>query len=534
MASSTLDDTPDLPVIDNVSVLKKKQETRSTDPFKRKAEELQDLEGQSPGFKRHVTAEIKKFRRGTDGTQSKQIHEDKQFLSGYDAYEVVEPQNNFDTLAELYEVSAPHHAAVDAKVANIVGLGYRFVNTPATRRKLEGLSKNEKKLQAAHNKLDAEREKLEETIESWNEEDTFTETLMKVWKDYETMGNGYLEVGRKKDGTIGLLCHVPAQTMRVRRKRDGFVQMTGYKVQFFAHYGAGLDENGKPQRIPNPLGGGAPNEIIHIKKYSPTSGYYGVPDIVAAAGAVAGNKFAQDFNLDFFENKAVPRYAIVLKGATLGQNAEASLLSFFETGLKGENHRSVFIPLPADTDDNKVELKFERIEADAQESSFIKYIQQNLSDILMVHRVPVTKVSVSAGASLALAKDADKTFKEQVCEPEQRNFEKKVINKLLREFTDALELKLNEMSLTDANTQSQIDERGVKNGWMLPNEIRANMGLGGIEGGNERTDPNAKAKQDAENAQITRERDAVRSANRTDSAPGGGARNPKGEGRTTP
>jgi PBSX family phage portal protein len=534
MASRVVEDTPDLPVIESVSVLSKSVETKSSDPFGKEAEQLQALDGQSPGFKRHVTAEIKKFQRGKDGTPSKQIHEKQEFLSGYDAYEVVEPQNNFETLAQLYEVSAPHHAAVDAKVANIVGLGYRFVNTPATRRKLEAMSKNEKKLRAAHNKLDEQREELEKKIEGWNEEDTFTETLRKVWTDYETMGNGYLEIGRNKDGSIGYLGHIPAQTMRVRRKRDGFVQMTGFKVQFFAHYGAGLDDNKKPQRIPNPIGGGAPNEVIHLKKYSPTSGYYGVPDIVAAADAIAGNKFASGFNLDYFENKAVPRYAIILKGATLGQNAESALLSFFETGLKGQNHRSVYIPLPADTAENKVELKLEAIETGVQDASFGNYRKANLNDILMVHRVPVTKISVGEGASLAVAKDADKTFKEQVCEPEQNNFERKVINKLISELSDALELKLNEMSLTDENTQSQIDERYLKQGVILPNEVRANKGLGGIEGGNERVDPNAKAKQDAMNAEVTRQRDSVRSANRTDSAPGGGARNPKGEGRTTP
>lgn len=529
MASRVVDDTVEVPEIDRISVLATGVETTSNDPFSRPAEITKTLDGQSPGFKRHLTAEIKKFQRGSDGTSSKQIHEKQEFLSGYDAYEVVEPESNFDTLAKLYEASSPHHAAVDAKVSNIVALGHRFVETPATRRAMEKLSTDEKKLQAARQKLDVQREELEDTVDSWNEEDTFTETLIKVWKDYETMGNAYIEVGRKKDGTIGYVGHIPAQTMRVRRKRDGFVQMTGFKVQFFAHFGAGIDESGNTKRIPNPIGGAAPNEVIHLKRYSPTSGYYGVPDIVAAQHAVAGNEFAARFNLDYFENKAVPRYAIILKGATLGQNAESQLLSFFETGLKGQNHRSIYIPLPSDTADNKVELKFEAIESKVQESSFTKYTEQNTEFILMAHRVPATKVSVSSGASVATAKDADKTFKEQVCEPEQRILEKK-LSKLIKELTDAFELKLNEMSLTDANTQSQIDEREMKFGITNADEVRARQGKAGIPGGSEPfPDKQQRVKVEAD-----RERDATRAANRTDSAPGGGARNPKGEGRTTP
>lgn len=529
------DDAEDKFVVDGVRVLEKREVYTSNDPFGQSAEVSKHFDGQSPGFKRHITAEVRKFdksrdlekfQRGTDGTSSKQIHERQEFLNGYDTYEVIEPPSNFDTLAKMYEASAPHHAAVDAKVANIVGLGHRFVESASQRRTMEAIAGNETRVQAAHRKLDAERERLDEIIEEWNEEDTFTEILIKVWRDYETMGNGYLEVGRKKDGSIGYLGHIPAQTMRVRRKRDGFVQMTGFKVQYFANYDP---KNKEGRRIANPIGGGAPNEVLHIKKYSPTSGYYGVPDIVAAQHAIAGNEFAARFNLDYFENKAVPRYAIILKGATLGANAENALLSFFETGLKGQNHRSIYIPLPSDTPENKVELKLEAIEAGVQEASFTKYLEANNNAILMVHRVPMTKVSVSSSASLAIAKDADKTFKEQVCEPEQKIFEKK-LNRLIKELTDAFELKLNEMSLTDENTQSQIDERYAKIGAETTDEIRARRGKAGIPGGNETfADKQVKMKAEAD-----REREAVRAANKTDSAPGGGARNPKGEGRTTP
>jgi phage portal protein BeeE len=356
--------------------------------------------------------------------------------------------------------------------------------------------------------------------------------------------------------------------------------VSGFDVQFFANYGAHLDENRQPtgKAVTNPLGGGDPNEVLHIKKYSPTSTFYGIPDIVAAQQAVAGNEFAARFNLDYFENKAVPRYAIILKGATLGSAAETRLLSFFDTDLKGTNHRSVYIPLPGDTADNKVELKLEAIEAGIQDSSFNNYRRANLSDILMAHRVPVTKISVAEGASLAVAKDADKTFKEQVCGPEQSVFEKK-LNRIIKELTDKLDISLNEMTLTDENTQSQIDERRRKTGVETANEQRIRRGDPAVEGGDELFDMNAALKLGQETNQISRQqikqqadaadkahqlameqakqkpgptptgssttakptapspttnrtRDAQRSAGATDSV--GNARNPKGDGRSTP
>lgn len=516
------DEEYELPVIDDIRQLAfTVTSNTSSDSFKKNAEDIKSYRGTDAVFKRRVANDIKKFQRGVDGAETKQI-QDKQFVMGYDIFDVVEPPYNLEYLAKIYvsPAASAHYAAVNAKVANIVGLGYRLVETSKTKRTLERVQGNESRVSTMRRRLDVHRDELLDLLEEFNEEDSFTEILVKVWRDYEVTGNGYLEVGRKRDGSIGYVGHIPAQTIRIRKKRDGFVQMSGTQVEFFANFGHSEDRN--------PIGGGKPNEIIHLKKYSPTSGYYGVPDVVAALNAIAGNEFAARFNLDYFENKAIPRHVIILKGAKLGSNAEQSLLSFFETGLKGQNHRSLFIPLPSGDSDNPVDIKFEKIEAGTQDSSFNNYRKANLSDILMAHRVPITKISVAEGASLAVARDADKTFKEQVCAPEQRILEKK-LNKIVKELTDAFELNLNEMTLTDADTQSKIDERRVKNGIDLANEIRARDGLPGIPGGNKRVDLNQKPTAGAEQ-RANRERDSQRSAGATDSA--GESRSPKGEGRS--
>jgi len=519
------DEDSSLPVIENIFHATYDAPRRNVaDPFEASGEIIKSLGGTTSNFKRKVTNELKKYHRSADHQVSSKQVDDASEVTGYDVFGVVTPPHSLEGFATIYELSSPHYAAVNAKVANIVGLGYKLVETTKTKRALEDMEDDEQKLSRARRRFDLARDELTETIENLNGEETFTEILMKVWRDYEVTGNGYIEVGRKRDGTIGYVGHIPAQTIRVRRNRDGFVQISANKAQFFRNFG---------DDIANPIGGDSnPNELIHIKRYSPTSTYYGVPDIVAAQQAIAGNEFAARFNLEYFENKAVPRHLITLKGANLGSSAQADLLTFFETGLKGQNHRSLFIPLPADDATNKVEFKIEKIESDGQDASFKDYRKSNMSEILMAHRVPVSKVSTADGASLAIARDADKTFKEQVCQPEQKIFEKK-LNRIIKEFTDAFELDLNEMTLTDANTQSQIDERMVKNGVWTANEVRIRDGMPGIDGGDERVDLNAPAKIAAQKAEETanRQRDSVRSASATDSA--GEARNPKGEGRTT-
>lgn len=491
------------------------------DPFAKKASELNEMEGLSRSFKISTTKQLQKFYRGVDGAASKK--EETEDVTGYNAFKVMLPPYNLDYLAKLYEVSPPHYSAVKAKVANIVGLGYDFILSPNAKMAVDKIE-TEEKTKKMRARLEREKQKLFDWIASCNEEDDFIETLIKVWTDYEVTGNGYLEIGRTTSGSIGYIGHVPSTTMRIRQRRDGFVQIISNKAVFFRNFG--------DQKTPNPVGSDTrPNEVIHIKKYSPTNGFYGVPDVVAAKAAVAGNEFATRFNLDYFENKAVPRYVIVIKGGRLSPAAERRITEFFQTSLKGKNHRTLYVPLPPDEQERKTSFEMKPVEAGTQDSSFNNYRKGNLSDILMAHRVPLSKVGLAEGVSLAVARDADKTFKEQVCRPEQTIFENK-LNKIIKEVTDVFLIHLNELSLTDEDTQSKIDERYIRNQVVVPNEIRARKGLPGLDGGDKVVQQGAQANAEARaQTNQTRSRDAERSANSPDRS--GEARNPQGEGRQT-
>ena len=423
-------------------------------------------------------------------------------------------------LAQLYDVSPYHHSAVNAKAANVVCLGYKFEETWATTKKVEEAMESPKKLDKLRSKIEEARVQMREYFESLNSDDSFIENMKKVYIDLESTGNAYLEVGRTATGKIGYIGHIPTTTMRIRRHRDGFVQVVYNRYTFFRNFG---DIETPDQIGTDPQ----PNEVIHFKKFTPSNTYYGVPDILSAKNAVAGDEFAQRFNLDYFENKAVPRYIITVKGAKLNADSERKLLEFFQTGLKGRNHRTLYIPLPSDGENSRVEFKMEPIEAGIQDSSFNNYAIENRDRILIAHRVPISKIGMPQGVSLANAKDADKTFKEQVCRPMQEELEYKV-NKIVAEFTDAFVLRFEELSLTDEETMARIDDTYLKDKVVLPNEVRARKGLAPIEGGDVPLELKPQQAADAV-ADGTRARDTQRNLNAPDKQ--GGGRNPKGEGR---
>ena len=499
-----------------------KKDEKSNDPFAVGLEDLKKFRGLGSSFKRRINREFSKSFTGIEETGSQQ-NLLAQAITGYAMFDLIEPPYNQEYLSKIYEISTYNYAAINAKVANIVGLGYDFVETKKTNDAFDSIT-DSKQLERARRKLNKLRQDVHAWLDTTNDEDTFTQTLIKVYTDLEATGNGYIEIGRTTGGNIGYIGHIPAKTMRVRRLRDGFIQLLYGKAVFFNNFGDSETEN--------PIAGqeDRPNEIIHLKKYTPMNNYYGVPDIVAAQVALTGNEFSGRYNLDYFENKAVPRYIITVKGAKLSPESERKLLEFFQVGLKGKNHRSLYVPLPSDTPDSKVEFKMEPIEAGNQEGSFEKYRKSNRDEILLAHRVPINKIGTPEGVNLAVARDADKTFKEQVCRPAQRNIEKR-LSKIISEKTDIFILKFNELTLTDEDTQSKIDERYLRMKVVVPNEIRARMGLQGLSGGDVPVELNPKAAAEA-TAQATgnRQRDQERQANQADND---GSRNAQGEGRQT-
>lgn len=532
-------------IVDNVDAFKQQ------DPFNKSWDDIKGLSGLDTNFKRRATRMAKNMAYGyetrTDNSvandpnqqymssalavasgledaRSKEINPGQVFRNGYGMFDVITPPWNLYELANYYDTSFANHAAIDAKVENIVGLGYDFEVSPRTMARLESNS-DSAAVNRARNRIERLKIEMRDWLENLNDEESFTHTLTKFFTDVQATGNGYLEIGRTTKGKIGYIGHIPATTMRARRLRDGYVQIIGQKVVYFRNFGA----TNKNPITTDPR----PNEIIHYKEYSPLNTFYGVPDIMSAITSLHGDQLASQYNIDYFGNKGVPRYVVTLKGAQLSADAEDKMFRFLQNSLKGQNHRTLYIPLPADSDNSKVEFKMEPIENGVQEASFKEYRRQNRDDILIAHQVPLSKIGGGDSTSIANALAQDRTFKEQVSRPAQTNLAK-MINKIIKEETDVLEFKFNELTLTDEIAQSQILERYVKNQIMVPNEAREALGLPQRPDGDSPFVMSSRQATDARaNTAQNRERDAERSNNQSDSPATISGRNAQGEGRSS-
>ena len=504
---------------------------KEQDPFNKSWDALKEFTGLDQNFRRRTARNIGKaldvnsaaYQDSANVTPtgvdagSKAINPGTVYRNGYGLFDVITPPYNLYELANFYDTSFANHAAIDAKVANIVGLGYTFELTDRASMSFEG--KESSAVDKARKRVERLKLEMRDWLENLNDDDSFTKTMEKVYTDVEATGNGFIEVGRTVNGDIGYVGHIPSTTVRIRRLRDGFMQIIGNKVVYFRNFGA---------INPNPVTADPrPNEIIHIKEYSPLNTYYGIPDIVAAIPSLLGDQLASQYNIDYFENKAVPRYVVTLKGAKLSNEAEDKMFRFLQTGLKAQSHRTLYIPLPGDTDQNKVDFKMEPIENGIQDGSFKEYRKQNRDDILVAHQVPISKLGGTDSAAIAASIAQDRTFKEQVSRPAQGHLNK-IISKIIKEKTDILELKFNELTLTDEITQSQIIERYIKTQVMLPDEARETLGMPQRPDGGG-SEPFQPKPADTSN----RQRDAERANSQSDGSATTTGRNPKGEGRAS-
>ena len=502
-----------------------KVNAKNPDPFKGQWTSLRKFSGLEKNFKRRTDRSFEKAEvertKGAGDAKTKQLNPSLQIYNGYSVFDVVQPQFDIDRLAHYYTTHPYNHAAVDTKVANMVSLGYKWELTAASKLKLQAKS-TEEQVRAANRKIDRQRLMLNKWLDSLNKDYTFSTIMENVVTDLEAVGNGYLEVGRKSNKQVGYIGHIPATSLRVRTKKDGFVQIIGNKAVFFANYG--VDNIGYNPVTSDPN----PNQIIHFKEYSPTNTFYGVPDIVAAGQAAVGDQLAQQYNIDYFENKAVPRYVVYVKGAKLSSDSERRLFEFMQNNLKGNSHRTLLIPLPPDNEQSKVEFKMEPIEAGVQEGSFTKYHADNSQDILAAHQVPMSKIGQGDG-SLAGTLASDRTFKEQVARPGQRLIEKQV-NKIVSEVTDVVELRFKELTLTDEQAAAQVAEKYLRSQVLTPNEVREQLGYPAIDGGDEVIELNARQAADSENERRGSDSRAVeRENNQADSPITVNGRKPQGE-----
>lgn len=395
---------------------------------------------------------------------------------------IIDPPFNLSLLYDWLYVSSVHGACVSQKVIDIVEIGHRLVGNPALP---DGVTPDP-----------AQKTRLEIFVGDPNDqEETFLEIMSKTVTDFEAVGNGYLEAVRGPETAVQPLAvyHMASPTVRVRRDRDrklGYVQIRGGRRRYFKAYG---DERVIDNQTGEILAAGAQipierqaSEVIHFKMYTHLSEFYGAPTWLSSLSAMLGDMKARDYNIEFFDNKAVPAYAVVAQGGRLTDESKEMLRQFFAHELKGKHHRTVVLDAVPGKDGAQVSVTFEKLAVDIKDASFRLFRQDNAEEILIAHKMPPYRVGWARTGSLggATAVEMTQIYKESVIEPRQNRFEAR-LDKL---FADVLQVtdwlfRFNDIDARDEVQEATLAKEYMTLGVYSVNTVLEKLGLPTVDGG---------------------------------------------------
>jgi len=403
-----------------------------------------------------------------------------------------------------------------AKAASLITGGNAGAgNTAGSRSK----QTNRKRI-VTQEEVDNEVQMIEDFIEDANEVLGFEGVIDRACMDYEAIGWGAIEVIRSMDMKVRRIAHAPAIRMKVMKGWKGFVEVIsndradggtvhGGKYIYYQPFGNKITslrknsitneyepfdtkidgepgpktarwnlidrESGKPT---NDISRAA-NEIIWIPRHHSNTIYYGYTDVVPALGWLLANVHIRDYLLQYFEHNTVPRYAIIIEGAKMAEPVKKAISAYFSSHVKGKAHKTLIIPVPSMR--GEVKIRFEKLDADANEASFQETKKNNAQSIMTAHGVSPAIIGISESSELGSGKGLSQAeiYKDRIVTPSQRYWARK-INRLFSRGLGAnlVLIKFNPLDIRDEQAEMLVLTGYLQQGCTTINAIRKRAGLG--------------------------------------------------------
>lgn len=462
--------------------------------------------------------------------------EDDRFYASTGA---IVPPYDPEQLCSLYEKSSNLRPNVEALATNVEAFGFRLeasidLNAPdADQRIADSLliealfdgkipNLDERAVAARRLELQAleriERLRTQMFFDHCCAESSFVELRKRTRIDLEVTGNAYWEVLRNRAGEIAQFSYVPSVTMRLMRSDQGFTETKAWhrvstvdfrrvielrRFRRFVQYIRGQEvayfrEFGDPRTVSVKTGkfyqdeasfhraegedAATATEILHFRIHSPLS-VYGVPRWVGATCAVAGTRNAEEVNLDYFDAKAVPPFAILVSGGVLAEGAADRIRDYIRDQIKGrENFHSVMV-LEAEPagggamtgiQGSRVRIEIKNLrDAQNADALFQLYEANNAEKVGAAYRIPKILRGSMLDFNRSTAEAALRYSEQQVFQPERQAFDYLVNQRILTDrgvrflrFTSNSPVEKDPPVLVDMATKL------VDSGIITPNEAR--------------------------------------------------------------
>lgn len=442
-------------------------------------------------------------------------------MGGYGA--VSQPSVRPEYCTRLYRSGGMHKACIDAKVSDTVGLGWRI------RPRAELFPRASDLQPGAAKPRTKDQEKIEDFLDLGLENgsmESFTDINVQMALDYESAGQGYVEIARDDSGAVNGLFSVKGETFRIAAKgpQDGFWQNRNGKWRYFAPYtgkpGVKVaeviskaervgddvlyvpmrwgfevrDEGSIPSRMDfvSKATGDADevraNEILMFKRPTPHDTHYGEPDIIAGIEDYLIAQGVRLFIRNYFDAGAIPRLILYMTGEEQLSDEVLKQLSIIldQKGSINTLNSMPMLRLPEGTTLDKLPLTDSHL---TDNSSMLSLRDRSELYVAMAHRVPLSALPAIIGeqtVNRATSDSANRRYVSSVIRPRQRYIEDRwnfMFRKELGIRDWVLDFEIPD--LLDTKTKYEIWQIGISNGWLSINEVRAQLNLPPVKGGEE-------------------------------------------------
>lgn len=419
-------------------------------------------------------------REESDRVASAQIKELDKYMA--DNGLVPHPFNVAGIVA-LMENCSFFDACVRQIARDVVGGGYDLVDVESE----SGADAAEAAAEGAEE--DSEKAAIRRFLDDPNTgEETILGLVENMVIDLGLCGWMAMEVARNEGRTIGGLYHMPASPLRVHKDGNKFCMIVGTVRRWFKRFGYAkdVDENTGQERDPgagtaadNPLTGvpfKPAHEVIFYKTYSPSSAYYGAPNILPAIGSVRALIGIRDYNLSFFENYGVPAAMVTLTGEW-DENAVKYITDFIDTEIKGTNnaHKTIVVNPP---EGGTIEWK--PLIVEVKEGHFKLYFQNLRDEVLVCYKMPPYRIGIAETGSLGGSTAAESThiYIDSIVRPIQEIVNGLMTRKIIRDGLGSARwaFRLRELDLRDLKAIVDRDVILFGLGAMTANDILEDIG----------------------------------------------------------
>lgn len=402
---------------------------------------------------------------------SKQIRDRFQ----YSKDQVILPPYDMVALNKLQELNTYHASAIRVKAWDTVGRGWSF----------EPIDQD---------KPTPDRSQLSKIEQLFNNpgEIALNQLFHRAMIDFYSVGMGALEVIRTGK-EITAFTHLPAHTLRIHQDGNKYLQRRGISHKWFKRFGYEKDidaDKGNENTLGSLDEAVRANELIVWTNYCPWDDYYGMPEYLPIVPTIWVDKLREEYNIDFFENYAVPAYAISVVGTSIDSDMENVIKDYFQRKLRKNRHSTLILQVQKKANDlskDPITVKFEPLSVDVKEASFRLLRQDNVGEILTAHRVPAYRLGVLIVGALGqnVAEETTEIYKDNVIEPIQQMLED-MFNMLIvqKEFGVAnWVFRFNDIDLSDEILELDKDIKLFTNAARTPNDLIR------VWGGKVSTDP---------------------------------------------